>query len=42
MGSEAGKADALLAHARDLLAENDGAEVVPALTAAVEALAAAH
>tara|TARA_R110001583_G_scaffold24563_2_gene89900 strand:- start:169094 stop:169360 length:267 start_codon:yes stop_codon:yes gene_type:complete len=42
VGNEAGKADALLAHARDLLAENDGAEVVPALTAAVEALAAAH
>ncbi len=32
----------LVEHAAALLAEYDGAEVVPALTAAVEALAARH
>lgn len=37
-----GEARALVAHAAALLAENNGAEVVPDLTAAVEAMATRH
>lgn len=39
VGRQGEQADALLEHARHLLEKNDGADVVPALTAAVDALA---
>lgn len=41
-GERDDEARALVRHAADLLAGNGGAEVVPALTAAVEAMAAQH
>ena len=41
-GEREGEARALVAHAAAQLAEADGAEVVPALTAAVQAMAARH
>lgn len=40
VGNQAAEADALLTHALQLLDESEGAEVVPALAAAVEAMAA--
>ena len=41
-GERDDEARELVEHAAALLAEHDGAEVVPALTAAVEAMAAHH
>ncbi|THF64203.1 hypothetical protein [Pseudothauera rhizosphaerae] len=39
VGNQEDEAQALIEHAQELLAAGDGAEVVPALTAAVAALA---
>ncbi len=42
VGARDDEARELVEHAAALLAESDGADVVPALTAAVEAMAARH
>lgn len=42
VGKQDDEAAALIEHARELLDAGDGAEVVPALTAAVAAMAATH